>query len=487
MLRFVVLMMMALAIVPAYSQSAQPSSFREAEIAFSRLSVERRVYVQMLLTAAGYWPAVPNVGFSQRMFKAIQQFQRENGIVENGVIDQAQIVQLESRAAPLLNKWGFREVSHPQRANSIWVPFGLGLNATRDDKGLRWADPHGIVSISYLQFSMTELRFGYEALLQILNREGAIINFKIIRSDFFAISSSKQNGIDVYHRYHRRGNDILGFNLYWRNSEAHLHIERVATLMSGSLWASTTGAPFPRVPALTRPADVAVARPIAPAIPTAPAAPPPAPEPRKSSSGTGFFVSASGDVLTNAHVVDDCGSIFVTPDGGQPVSARVSAKDITNDLALLTTSHKPKRVVGIRTGVRLGESVAAFGFPLAQILSSSGNFTLGNITALAGIRDDSRFLQISAPVQPGNSGGPLFDQSGNVVGVVTSKLNAARVMVATQGDIAQNVNFAIKAAVVANFLETNRLAFEQGKLATTLQPADLATLAQSASAFVSCQ
>ncbi|MGI8568125.1 MAG: S1 family peptidase, partial [Methylocella sp.] len=68
--------------------------------------------------------------------------------------------------------------------------------------------------------------------------------------------------------------------------------------------------------------------------------------------------------------------------------------------------------------------VAAFGFPLAGLLATSGNFTLGNVTAVAGLGDDTRILQISAPVQPGSSGGPLLDYSGNVVGVVEGKLNA---------------------------------------------------------------
>ena len=77
--------------------------------------------------------------------------------------------------------------------------------------------------------------------------------------------------------------------------------------------------------------------------------------------------------------------------------------------------------------------VAVFGYPLSQVLASSGNFTLGNITALAGLRDDARHLQISAPVQAGNSGGPLLDASGNLVGTIISKLNAMKVVQATGG------------------------------------------------------
>ncbi|MFX4941208.1 serine protease, partial [Acinetobacter baumannii] len=93
------------------------------------------------------------------------------------------------------------------------------------------------------------------------------------------------------------------------------------------------------------------------------------------------------------------------------------------------------KIAAVRMGVRLGEGVAVFGYPLSGMLSTSGNFTLGNVTALSGLGDDSRYFQISAPVQPGNSGGPLVDANGNLIGVVTSKLNALKVMVATNGDI----------------------------------------------------
>ena len=100
-----------------------------------------------------------------------------------------------------------------------------------------------------------------------------------------------------------------------------------------------------------------------------------------------------------------------------------------------------------------------YGFPLTGALASGGNVTTGIVTALAGLADDSRFLQVSALVQPGNSGGPLLDRNGTVVGVIVSKLNALSVASVT-GDIPQNVNFAIKASVAAAFLDAQGVAHD---------------------------
>ncbi|PNG26906.1 S1C family serine protease [Methylocella silvestris] len=211
------------------------------------------------------------------------------------------------------------------------------------------------------------------------------------------------------------------------------------------------------------------------------------PKGKARSSGTGFFVNAEGYVVTNAHVVEECESIRVLEDHGVPIPASVVSRDIANDLAVLKTGLKPERTAEIRSGVRFGENVAAFGFPLSSLLASSGNFTVGTVTALAGIGDDSRYLQISTPVQPGNSGGPLLDQSGHVVGVVSAKLNALNVMIATNGDVPQNVNFAIKGRLLANFLESNRVAFTEAQISQQLSGPDLADEARAMSIFIECR
>jgi hypothetical protein len=163
------------------------------------------------------------------------------------------------------------------------------------------------------------------------------------------------------------------------------------------------------------------------------------------------------------------------------------AVDSANDLALLKSdTTKPKKVVAIRSSVRLGEPVEAFGYPLVPVLSRNGNFTLGNITALAGVGDDSRYVQISAPVQKGNSGGPLLDQNGNVVGVVAAKMDAMKVA-AVVGDLPQNVNFAIKGGIAASFLESNRIAFRDVAALSPISAADLADLAKEVSISVQCR
>ena len=204
----------------------------------------------------------------------------------------------------------------------------------------------------------------------------------------------------------------------------------------------------------------------------------------EQSAGTGFFVTTDGAVITNAHVVEDCAAIYVTTGQGATAVAKIAARDVRNDLALLRTGVVAKKVAAFRTTVRLGEAVEAFGYPLTNVLAKSGNFTLGNVSALVGIGEDSRYLQFSAPVQPGNSGGPLLDQSGNLVGVVSAKLNALKLMLANNGDIPQNVNFAIRASIVTSFMDANGVSYATGGAIQPMQPADQA---KGMSAFIECQ
>lgn len=204
-------------------------------------------------------------------------------------------------------------------------------------------------------------------------------------------------------------------------------------------------------------------------------------------TGTGFYVSSTGHVLTNNHVISECSSLALEPIGKPIRAARVVATDSENDFAIIGSDAQSSRFARFRSSaVRQGEGVVVYGFPLPGSLSSTGNATTGTVTALAGLQDDTRILQISAPVQPGNSGGPLMDMSGAVVGVVVAKLNAAKVMDAI-GDIPQNVNFALKANVAKDFLERHGIKHQSvSRRGKDLSVPDVVDVARSVSVRVLC-
>jgi serine protease Do len=227
--------------------------------------------------------------------------------------------------------------------------------------------------------------------------------------------------------------------------------------------------------------------------PAAAAARPPgaAPNPQaRLSSGTGFLV-ANERVMTNHHVIEGCSRVLVRlPDQRDFLAATAPARtDEALDLAVLTVPGARGPALPFRSGpnVRRGEGVVVYGFPLAGLLSSDPKLTRGEINGLAGLRDNAAQFQISAEVQPGNSGGPMLDMQGNVVGVVVSKLNAQRVAQMT-GDLAQNVNFAVKGERAVDFL---RRAGVQPTMAESRgadrSTADIGEIAHRATVFIRCE
>jgi S1-C subfamily serine protease len=169
-------------------------------------------------------------------------------------------------------------------------------------------------------------------------------------------------------------------------------------------------------------------------------------------SGSGFFISATGEGLTNAHVLKGCGEATISGYG----VVRIVARDESNDLALVQLRAQTSTPFAHlrRKPLQLGETVYALGFPLAGKLDNGLNFTSGLVSSLAGIGNDTRFLQFTAPIQPGNSGGPIVDTSGLVVGITKSKLNDL-VSLNDNGALPQNVNFGIKADMAGNFIRAN--------------------------------
>jgi len=207
------------------------------------------------------------------------------------------------------------------------------------------------------------------------------------------------------------------------------------------------------------------------ATPLPPVSSPPA-EPERISSGTAFVVSQAGHLLTNAHVVETCGSVSID---SRPVE--LVAIDGDFDLALLRDRSMPITSIATFTPdpAPLNADITIAGYPLNGILSGL-NVTRGSVTGLKGLGGDATTMQISAPVQPGNSGGPAVDGSGSVVGVVVSKLDAQMVANAT-GDIPQNINFAIRGEIAKLFLFQNSV--NPAVAASDLEPLGPVEIAQS--------
>jgi len=209
---------------------------------------------------------------------------------------------------------------------------------------------------------------------------------------------------------------------------------------------------------------------------------------RPSASGTGFVV-ANGRLLTNAHVVNGCNRVTARNAAGQVVTAQAGPVDTRRDLAILVVPANFGPPLSFRDSppLRRGDTVVTYGFPLSGLLSSGPTLTTGDISALAGLRDNPLHFQISAPVQPGNSGGPLLDAHGNVVGVVTSKLNAARVAQMTGGDIPQNINFAVKGSEALAFLTEHGVPpWRAASTGTEKRAAEVGEVANPSTAFLSC-
>ena len=206
-----------------------------------------------------------------------------------------------------------------------------------------------------------------------------------------------------------------------------------------------------------------------------------------SFSGTGFVISPSGHIVTNNHVIAGCGEIHGNLTGEAPVTLRVVSADKSNDLALLQGQGASfKDFVKIRDhSIRSGDSVVAIGFPYHGLLTSDFTVTTGIVSSLSGVMNDSRFLQISAAVQPGNSGGPLLDTSGQIVGVVSSKLDAIKFASVT-GNIPENINFAIKTGALRDFLDNSVVPYQTAESKADLKTPEIAGNARAYTMLITC-
>lgn len=181
-------------------------------------------------------------------------------------------------------------------------------------------------------------------------------------------------------------------------------------------------------------------------------------EKQSAYSGSGFFITPNV-VVTCSHIVKGASKIEIVYNNEIKLSGVIIGRDDASDLALIRVSGVEAVVSPLSlansSSMRQGSRVYAIGFPLPIIMGMQPKISDGLISSTAGLQGDLRMYQISAPVQPGNSGGPLLNEQAEVVGVVSASLNATKMM--EQGIIPQNVNFAVKSNNICNLINYYRL------------------------------
>ena len=207
----------------------------------------------------------------------------------------------------------------------------------------------------------------------------------------------------------------------------------------------------------------------------------------EESAGTGFFVSSSGHLLTNHHIVDDCSSITVGGPDSRESEAVTVALNRRYDIALLKTDDLPGTAAVFRDGpkLRIGEEIVVFGFPLRGSFSPGGVLTTGVVSATSGGPDSNNDeelhqIQISAETFPGSSGSPVMDRNGRIVGMIVSSIDG------TSSDRSYTAGFAVRAPDLLTFLDVHRVDYESGDSDAGMSVTDIGDRARDFTATVTC-
>lgn len=201
------------------------------------------------------------------------------------------------------------------------------------------------------------------------------------------------------------------------------------------------------------------------------------------STGTGFYVTRQGHVVTNRHVIDGCTAVAIARPNGQRLNLRVLGEDALNDLAILQLAGTTSPMLQMRgqgAPIRAGDRVVVIGYPARQVLGDL-IVTEGSVSGLRGPRGDGALFQYSAPIQGGNSGGPILDEAGLVVGVVVSRIEQL-----PGGRPAQNINFGIHLDALRRLARNLGVDLDEAAPRDALRTPDIVERSQSAVLPLDC-
>ncbi|UIJ71392.1 serine protease [Aurantimonas sp. HBX-1] len=474
---------MALATTPVVAHVAGAQSFELISAYNQQTDAAFRKGLQTRLAWTGDYAGAFDGEIGASSLRAIRDFQARHGMVASGIIDEPMLKLLVTLSDEAQARLGATLVDDGTTGARLLLPLALAEDRGETEVGNVWRSADESIEIETIRIADTGQTLN--GLFEVLSEptDDRTVADATFGGEWFVVRGSDA-GRSYYMRFAGRGGDLRGFAVSYEADEA----SRIApyVVVAANLFDPFAAEPQAPMVAANQPnafssllarkreqgiggaadAQYAMASidPTQPNLFEVPGEAVPQEAPAFDMAGSGFVVSRDGWLLTNAHVVNACTKVLV----GQSDVVSRTIIDPTNDLALI----KVDRAIGEPLEIsvekpRLGEDILALGFPLRSILADSLNVTRGNVSSLLGLMNDERYLQISAPVQPGNSGGPLVDLAGRVVGVVTAKLNAVAVADAT-GDIPQSINFAIRPGAATAFLEANGIDYEEADPAEPL-------------------
>ena len=196
-----------------------------------------------------------------------------------------------------------------------------------------------------------------------------------------------------------------------------------------------------------------------------------------AASGSGFFITSSGYIISNNHVIEGCRKVTLTHNG-QEISANVIATDSKNDLAILKANVRPNRFYKLsQDDAKLLDNVIIAGYPLGKRVSAAIKTSKGSVTSLAGYGDNYSNFQTDAALNQGNSGGPIMNDSGNIIGVAVANYGK-------QAGV-ESFNFGIKSSTVKTFIESNDIKYTKGSK-SNLSNEQLSNLITNATIYLEC-
>ena len=436
--RAIILLFNAIVVALLFN-SVRPAlaDYDRARTWFIAQSEKDRILLQVDLILSGQYNGLADGVFGKNTYSALTGFQAAEGYPATGVLSARQRDLLTSVARNFYQRVGFNQVDDDPTGISLFIPSELVAPAGFGKRGSKWESRRGHFEIETVLVPASEMSFFDVYSKLIRETRSRKVTYSTVQSDFFVVSgrNGKKN---FYAKLHAGPYDTRGFSISWDSSVDHVG-KITATFMASmmSFSAETTG-PIAESPPAQAPQ---------PATPDEPDG--------VQSSGSAFVVSENGLAVTNNHVIDNCRDISVTQYVNHDV--RLISRDLEADLALI----KIEGLTGVpfatvrATPPRLGEDIVVMGYPIGDLMGNELQVQPGNVNSLSGLLGDKSTFTMNASAQPGNSGGPVFDRNGQVVGVVVSHINNKKAL-DLLGTTLSNYNFAIQNTELLDFLSLYR-------------------------------